>query len=311
MAFSPAHSGETTNRPATTRRIIVALLVLVIVLNAGFLVFNLVSPDRVTNLTDGVIPPQFFSQFDTEPLSSYDGTHGIGHNTGDSLDKISAAISAGAQGIEIDVIEYRGDLYARHNLPVTVFGEFGFRPIQLSEAWDAATTEVVQLDLKDTSPRFLNDVSDFLMQHEGDRRIVMISSWDLDVLRHFQQTTPWVGRLLSVGSQDALDTLLVDFDSIQQDQLLNGITILHDLVDASNVMWFRERNLLIFAWTVENLSRVNELTLLGVDAIVTDNLAILYLLRATQSSELLATPEPFASPAVQEPADTPTQNGGD
>ncbi len=311
MAFSPAQTGQTTDRQATIRRIVIVFSALVIALNAGFLVFNLLAPDRVTNLTDGVIPPQYFSQFDAEPLSSYDGTHGIGHNTGDSLDKIAAAVAAGAQGIEIDVIEYRGDLYARHNLPVTVFGEFGYRPIFLSEAWDAATTEVVQLDLKDTAPRFLQDVSSFLALHEGDRRIVMVSSWDLNVLRHFQETTPWVGRLLSVGSQNALDTLFLDFDLIQQDGLLNGVTILHDLLDASNVVWFRERNLLIFAWTVENLSRVNELTLLGVDAIVTDNLAILYLLRSTQSGELLATPEPFASPAVQEPADTPTQDGSD
>lgn len=285
-------------------------IVVIIVLNFVFLGFNLFWPNRVTNLTAGVIPRQYYSEFDAEPLPSYDGTHGIGHNTGDSLDKIAAAIDAGAQGLEIDVIEYRGDLYARHNLPVTLFGEFAFRPIHLEEAWMAATTEVVQLDLKDTSPRFLNKLIDFLNRHGQDRRIILVSSWDLGVLQRVERDAPWVGRLLSVGSKDALDSLLVGYEDIRQDRLLNGVTIAHELLDAPTVEWLKERELLIFAWTVENLSRVNELTLLGVDAVVTDDLAILNLLRRTQSSELLATPEALASPPAAQPANGETDEGG-
>ncbi|MEZ4499316.1 MAG: glycerophosphodiester phosphodiesterase family protein [Thermomicrobiales bacterium] len=179
-----------------------------------------------------------------------------------------------------------------------VFGEFGFRPVKLSEAWNAATTEVVQLDLKDTSVSFMKNLTRFLNEHQNDRRIVLVSSWDLDVLRYVQQETPWVGRLLSIGSQEQLDALLLNYDDIQQNRLINGVTIAHELLDAPTALWLKERSLLIFAWTVENLSRVNELTILKVDAIVTDNLAILDLLRASQSSELLATPEALASPAA-------------
>lgn len=302
MATLSTSSPSSPQKRFTLRRGVALAVVALIVANIGFLAFNLFWPEHVTTLTVGVIPRQYYSEFDAEPLPSYDGTHGIGHNTGDSLDKIAAAVDAGAQGIEIDVIEYRGDLYARHNLPVTFFGEFGFRPIRLEEAFEAATTEVVQLDLKDTSPRFLTMLVDFLNRHEGDRRIILVSSWDVDVLKRVQQDTPWVGRLLSVGSRDTLDALLVDYESIQQDRLLNGVTVAHDLLDAPTVAWLKERELLIFAWTVENLSRVNELTLLGVDAIVTDNLAILNLLRV-QSRELLATPEALASPPAAEPAD--------
>ncbi|MGE3796477.1 MAG: glycerophosphodiester phosphodiesterase, partial [Thermomicrobiales bacterium] len=283
ISFEPE---KKRNPRLTYGRVLAAVAALIILLNAAFLLFNMAAPGQVTKLTDGVIPRHFFSEFDTQPLASYDGTYGIGHNTGDSLDKISAAVDAGAQGIEIDVIEYRGDLYARHNLPVTVFGEFGFRPIRLSEAWDAATTEVVQLDLKATAPRFLNDVVAFLNQHEGDRRIILVSSWSLDVLRYLHQEVPWVGRLLSLGSQDALDAFLIEYESIQDDRLLDGVTVMHEMIDAPVAEWLKARDLLIFAWTVENLSRVNELTLLGVDAIVTDDLAILYLLRASQSSGL-------------------------
>lgn len=301
-------STTSPSKRLTLRRAAAIVVVGLIVGNIGFLLFNLFWPKHVTNLTVGVIPRQYYSEFDADPLPSYDGTYGIGHNTGDSLDKIAAAVDAGAQGIEIDVIEYRGELYARHNLPVTFFGEFGFRPVRLEEAFEAATTEVVQLDLKDTSPRFLNLLVNFLNQHEGDRRIILVSSWDVNVLKRIQQDAPWVGRLLSVGSRDAFDAMLVGYEEIQQDRLLNGVTIAHELLDAPTVAWLKERELLIFAWTVENLSRVNELTLLNVDAIVTDNLAILNLLRE-QSRELLATPEALASPPADEPANGETDEG--
>ncbi|MBX3069547.1 MAG: glycerophosphodiester phosphodiesterase [Thermomicrobiales bacterium] len=297
MISSSSH-GQHAFRHRRIQRIVALGMLLVILVNAGFLGFNLFFPDPVSRLTEGVIPRQYYSQFDADPLPSYDGTYGIGHNTGDSIDKITAAIEAGAQGIEIDVIAYRGDLYARHNLPVTVFGEFGFRPVKLEEAWEAATTEVVQLDLKDTSVSFLNNLSRFLDRHQEDKRIVLVSSWDLDVLRSIQESNPWVGRLLSIGSQEQFDSVLVSYDEIQQNRLINGVTIRHDLLDAPTVFWLKERTLLIFAWTVESLSRVNELTLLGIDAVVTDNLAILNLLRARQESELLATPEALASPAA-------------
>jgi hypothetical protein len=297
MISSSSH-GQHAFRNRRIQRIVALGMLLVILINAGFLGFNLFFPDPVSRLTEGVIPRQYYSQFDADPLPSYDGTYGIGHNTGDSIDKITAAIEAGAQGIEIDVIAYRGDLYARHNLPVTVFGEFGFRPVKLEEAWEAATTEVVQLDLKDTSVTFLNNLSRFLDRHQEDKRIVLVSSWDLDVLRSIQESNPWVGRLLSIGSQEQFDSVLVGYDEIQQNRLINGVTIRHDLLDAPTVFWLKERTLLIFAWTVESLSRVNELTLLGIDAVVTDNLAILNLLRASQESELLATPEALASPAA-------------
>jgi hypothetical protein len=276
---------------------VLALLILISV-NLLFLATTLAWPDGIAKITSPVIPPHFVRQFDAEPLDSYNGTYGIAHNSGDSLDKISSAIDAGAQGIEIDVIAYRGSLYARHNLPVTVFGEFGFRPVTLEEAWEAATTEVVQLDLKDTSARFLIDVSTFLKQREQDRRIVLVSSWEPVVLAYFQEETPWVGRLLSIGSEDAYAELKQRIDDLQRGDLLDGVTILHDLLDRESAAWLKERNLLIFAWTVEYLSRVNELTLLGVDAVVTDHLGILDLLRSNQQDDgLLATPEPSASPA--------------
>ncbi len=280
----------------------------VIAANIAFLIASFSSGERTDRIISGVIPRHFIRQFDSDPLENYDGIHGIAHNSGDSLDKIASAVEAGAHGIEIDVIPYRGELYARHNQPLIVFGEFGFRPVLLEDAWAAAETEVIQLDLKETSPIFLRDVSAFLERHQDDGRIALVSSWDVETLRYFQDRNPGIGRLLSVGTLTAYDELRNSVDSLQESDLLDGVTVFHELLDLTSVRWLDEHELLVFAWTVEPLSRVNELTLLGVDAIVTDNLSILNLLRERRQFEEVATPfAELVTPAGRDPAKAESQ----
>jgi Glycerophosphoryl diester phosphodiesterase family len=294
------------------RRVVAWVFALLIAANLVFLASTLFLPDGVRRLTGGVIPRHYISQFDADPLDQYNDTYGIAHNSGDSLDKIAGAVEAGAHGIEIDVIAYRGALYARHNQPVTVFGEFGFRPVLLEDAWNEATTELIQLDLKETNTAFLVMVAGFLKQHEADRRIVLVSSWEPIVLTYFQEQTPWVGRLLSIGTQSDYDELQENIDQLQTFGLLDGVTILHDLLDRASTQWLQDHELLIFAWTVENLSRVNELALLGIDAVVTDNLAILNLLRERRDDEVIGTPiADLATPAAEEPANAEADRAGE
>ncbi len=292
----------------TIRLVLSVTLLLVVAANVVFLFATLASGERIDQITSGVIPRHFIRQFDSDPLENYDGIHGIAHNSGDSLDKIASAVEAGAHGIEIDVIPYRGELYARHNQPLIVFGEFGFRPVLLEDAWAAAETEVIQLDLKAISPVFLRDVSAFLERHQDDGRIALVSSWDVETLRYFQDRNPEVGRLLSIGTLTAYDDLRGSIDSLQESDLLNGVTVFHELLDLTSVRWLDEHDLLVFAWTVESLSRVNELTMLGVDAVVTDNLSILNLLRERRQIEEVATPiADLATPAGHDPAQTESQ----
>src|SRR5680860_285908 len=83
------------------KRIAAWLLALLIVGNLAFLVFTLGWPKGVQRLTNGVIPRHYVSQFDAVPLDTYEGTHGIAHNSDHSLNKIASAVDAGAHGIEI------------------------------------------------------------------------------------------------------------------------------------------------------------------------------------------------------------------
>ena len=43
--------------------------------------------------------------------------------------------------------------------------------------------------------------------------------------------------------------------------------------------WFKDRGLLVFAWTVDDVAQLNDLVALGIDAVTTDNLAILDAMR--------------------------------
>ena len=67
--------------------------------------------------------------------------------------------------------------------------------------------------------------------------------------------------------------------------LVDGVTIRQDLLDEPTVDWLNERGLTALAWTVNDLTRVNELVRLGVDAITTDNLAIMELLGGQRRGE--------------------------
>jgi glycerophosphoryl diester phosphodiesterase len=67
--------------------------------------------------------------------------------------------------------------------------------------------------------------------------------------------------------------------------LIDGVTIRHTLLDEDAARWLREQHLIVLAWTVNDLPRTNELVRYGVDAITTDNLAIMELLGGQRRGE--------------------------
>jgi glycerophosphoryl diester phosphodiesterase len=84
-----------------------------------------------------------------------------------------------------------------------------------------------------------------------------------------------VFRMMSIPTVSRFEQLVEDPELVE---LLDGISVYHPVLTAERVEWAKANNLLTFAWTVNSLERVNELVQLGVDAITTDNLAIMRLL---------------------------------
>jgi len=228
--------------------------------------------ERVERATVGLPPAQFLGVDDGGDLADHAAVFGVAHNSGDALRATVRALVHGADVVEIDVIAVGGQLYAGHEAPTWILGGTSFRGTPLREAWAvAAAADAIQLDLKAASPADQELVLAFLAARPGGPPVA-VSSPDAGVLRAVAERAPRAVRLLSVGTRSRLTALAGDPDLIA---LIDGVSIREDLVDEETAAWLRERGLQIWAWTANRPERVAELAELGVDAVTTDDLAIL------------------------------------
>lgn len=231
---------------------------------------------------------QFYGVLSASPLESYGKVLVIGHNSGESAYTVNRALTYGADVIEIDVAQRNGRLIAAHDSPTGLRSTF-YRGLSLEQAWDlTGEANLVQLDLKERSPGYLERVYAFLERHRGERA-VMVSTRDPAILRELEEREPDVLRFLSIGDAAQLQALLDDPDLADH---IDGVSVRHTLLTTPLVEELRERDLVIVAWTVNSLDRVNDLVEMGVTGITTDNLAILELLHRLGTLADLIDPEP-------------------
>ena len=279
-------------------RAVIVAAVATLVLSGWALYILIFDAERAERFTIGVSPRQFFQALDGDILDSYDAVFAIAHNAGDSITTTRVALDQGVDVIEIDVVSLDGQLYAAHDSPHRWYGSFVFRGPSLAQIWrETASATAVKLDLKESSPRYVDRVMGFVWAN-GEGRQVIVASRDPLVLAAFAERLPDVYRLLSIGSQRELDALRADPALAAA---IDGVTIRATLLDRETVAWFGERNLLVMAWTVNELGRVNELVDWGVDGITTDNLAIAQLLGSDDPAELRL--DRYRNPSGAEPGE--------
>lgn len=265
------------------------------------LAFFLFFPTQAEEYTAGLRPNVFYAALDPEMIAAdlegeYGQVIGVAHNSGDSITTTLEALAYGADAIEIDVVSVDGELYSSHAPPLPLIGSRVFRGPSLGAIWTAAAqTDLVSLDLKESSPDYLELVLDFLTVRRREHQIV-ITTADVESHRFFAERMPEVLRFYSVGNQQALTTLQENPDLVA---LLDGVSIQNDLVDEETARWLNERELRMLVWTVNDLERANELIRLGAAALTTDNLALLSLFGGQQRGEdsleqIDATPVPGA-----------------
>ncbi|GAB4332548.1 MAG: hypothetical protein Kow0010_18540 [Dehalococcoidia bacterium] len=279
--------------PARAIRFTISLTALGIIgVSVAALVFLVAFSDHAERYLSGVQPYQFLGKLDADLLDDYGQVFGVAHNSGDSVDATRKAHRNGADVIEIDVISIGSALYAGHDRPLPFVGSHVFRGPRLEVVWAVARdAEVIKLDLKETSPAYVDRVIRFL--EAQDEHPVIVSSRSVDVLARFEAGYPRAVRLLSVKAHLALALLQDDERALA---VIDGVTVRHTLLDEASAGWLKERGYLILAWTVNDLGRVNELVQLGVDAITTENLAILRLLGDNRTGELELVPPRRALP---------------
>lgn len=270
----------------------------------GTFLFN---PRLAEEFTSGLRPTLFQSELPTDLLDPaledrYGEIFGIAHNSGDSVSATLTALAGGADAIEIDVVSLDGKLYSSHASPLPLIGRGVFRGPSLEMIWAAAVqTDVVKFDLKETSPEYRELVLRFLSTRRREHQVI-VASPDAATLRFFADRMPEVIRLYSVGNAGELEKLQNDPALAA---MVNGVSIRQSLVDEESAAWLNAHELVMVAWTVNDLGRANELIRLGVVAITTDNLALLGLFGGQRrGEETLEQDTATPSPATPVPAET-------
>ncbi|HYH13182.1 MAG TPA: glycerophosphodiester phosphodiesterase [Thermomicrobiales bacterium] len=258
---------------------IAVLACLVIASSLGVIGKLVLDPNGAEEYTVGRRPTLFYRVFDNEQRMYLDTTYGevlgSAHNSGGSVEATLEAIIVGADVIEVDVVELDGRLYAAHTPPLPYIGQRFFRGPTLERIWTASyRADAFKLDLKESSPEYVELVVEFLTTRPIEREII-VASRSPQVLATLRERAPNATLLLSVPDEDTFARLQAS-DALRQ--TLDGVTVRESLIDAETATWLTDHGLIFFAWTVNDIDRVNELIGLGVSGITTDNLAILTLL---------------------------------
>jgi glycerophosphoryl diester phosphodiesterase len=226
------------------------------------------------------VPKQFYRPLGKGFTAGERAIVPVAHNAGNNPRTARSAIRGGAGVIEIDVLIYQGRLVAAHHLPETRLNQLAWMvspPQLLAAAWnDARAAAYVQLDLKTGAPELAPMLLDFLAERSSLAKVI-VSGPELDVLNQVAAAYPEIDTVLSIGSLCRMAIVQSDPESLQA---LRGVSVRASLLDGEVVTGFHDRGLFVLAWTVDDPSGLNRLMALGVDAIATNNLAIIEQLRA-------------------------------
>lgn len=227
------------------------------------------------SFSQGLPPQQFRDELDPDLLKDYSGVLGVAHNAANRLDTLQVALDHRADVVEADLISVRGELVAGRDQPMSWLTNQIFRGPTLAQVWDAAApADVLKLDLKRNDDAFLDDLVTFLAPRQGTRE-VMVATRDRDAIVRLHRDLPEITLLFSIGFPEGVQQLRSD---AELQTAIGGVTIFQGLVEPNLVGWLHERDLLVLAWPVNDVQRLNDLVRQRVDGVTTANLAILEVL---------------------------------
>lgn len=234
----------------------------------------LVFDAQAERFTAGLTPYQFRQELEGDLRKEYPDVLGVAHNAGDDVGATFEAAAYGVDAIEIDVTSVGGGLHASHDAPIPLLDTLFFRGPELDEAWEAARVrDTILLHLKESSPGYLAKVRDFLAERRD--RAVIFQTRDAASLRMLARTVPWARRLKLIFSRKELDALRGD---PELRATIDGVSVRDRLLTPADLQWLEREGLATFAWTVNDVARMNELVERGLDGLITDRLDIMALL---------------------------------
>lgn len=142
---------------------------------------------------------------------------------------------------------------------------------------------MLELDLKDPTAAATRLVAAFLVERRGERP-VLVASRSAAQLLELRRRVPDARLLLSIGTAGELARVRADPSVLAS---VDGVTVSEALLDPGTIAWLGADDRLLVAWTVNDRHRAAELVRTGVDAVTTDDLALLRALsdRAPAASD--------------------------
>jgi hypothetical protein len=254
------------------RRAVFAIVICAVVLSSGSVAVTMAGP---------ATPKQFYRPFGQTMEAAPRPIMTVAHNAGNDAATARRAVQQGADVIEIDVLLWGGGLRAAHHLPETRVSRLSWTvrpPEMLATAWrDARSAPAIQLDVKDPAPALVPLLIDFLMKRR-DEKSVIVSSPDQRTLDRIAAELPEVRRVLSIDNVCVLASTLSNPAPLRS---LWGVSVRARLLDAENIAWFQDQGLFVLAWTIDDPSGLERVLGLNVDAVATNNLAIVEYLQRT------------------------------
>jgi glycerophosphoryl diester phosphodiesterase len=206
--------------------------------------------------------------------------YAIAHRAGNNLHALEQALAAGVDAIECDLWHYHGKLALRHErklpaLPVLYdrwyirwsWGVLGLREL-LREI--GMRTELF-LDIKSATPRAADSVLELYHDNESMLPPTRVSSPQWKLLDRLAQAGTRMRMFYSVKRRSQIEPLL---RRAGEPHPPDGTSIRHTLLSPAVVDRLHAAGLEVYAWTVNNPHRGEELRSWGVDGIIADNLEV-------------------------------------
>ena len=202
----------------------------------------------------------------------------ISHAGGNAIELARTAEGELADYLEVDLWVHRGRFEARHErrtLGSRVLFEKWYlawaprEPFGLTELIGATAPETgIFLDLKNGGATAASLIRRALDESPARRMVASSQLWG--TLRAIEQAAPEVDLFYSIDVPAKLDLFL---SVSQRDVRPRGVSCRATLLDADTIAALHARDLLVVAWTVDDLTRAAELAAMGVDGITTHRVA--------------------------------------
>lgn len=211
-------------------------------------------------------------------VAGRDGPAIIAHGGGNTIQVARKFLAQGADFFEVDLWLRDGRFEVRHErrlrwLPILFEkwylsraprGGYGLNELLAAISGSGAG---IFLDLKNGGAASAALLRQILTNSPHPERVVA-SSQQWMALRAISEMSPDVDAFYSIDVQAKLDLFLSVAD---RDNRARGVSCRHSLLSQAIVRDLHERDLLVVAWTVDDLDRARELTSWGVDGLTTHN----------------------------------------